>query len=255
MNYLSGVARVTVLVMLTGLILTSCVADQAMPLAISANSQQLILVVTPDFNATSGKLYRFERNPGSKWQQVAPEISAVVGRGGVGWGLEQSLRRTRGPQKREGDGRSPAGLYRLGTVFGFKTPEEVADLKMPYLQVTGTVECVDDGNSRYYNQIVDRDSCAVVDWQSSEKMQAIGAQYHLGVTVEHNAKRLEGAGSCIFLHIWGGPDSTTSGCTAVAADELSRITSWLDQRLNPVFVQLPEAAYRQIGKPSALPQI
>ena len=41
--------------------------------------------------------------------------------------------------------------------------------KMPYIYLNSSVECVDDTNSKFYNQIVDRSTVAP-DWNSSEQM-------------------------------------------------------------------------------------
>ena len=61
---------------------------------------------------------------------------------------------------------------------------------MPYIHITEFVECIDDDNSEYYNQIVSRDSIEKVDqadWNSSEKMNDAGIYYDLGVVVDYNA--------------------------------------------------------------------
>ena len=57
-----------------------------------------------------------------------------------------------GPQKAEGDGRSPAGVFPLGRGFGFAPASEASWLKLPYLPVVEGIECVDDSASTVYNQ-------------------------------------------------------------------------------------------------------
>jgi D-alanyl-D-alanine dipeptidase len=63
--------------------------------------------------------------------------------------------------------------------------------------------------------------------------------YRWGIVVDHNTPPVPGAGSCIFLHVWRGPESATNGCTAMAEHDLQSLITWLDPQANPVLVQLP----------------
>ena len=92
-----------------------------------------------------------------------------------------------------------------------------------------------------------------VDWTSAEHMRTI-AQYRLGVIVGYNAAPpRRGLGSCIFLHIWAGPSSTTTGCTAMDAGALAETMAWLDPARRPTLVQLPSAAYGRLRGAWGLP--
>jgi len=115
-----------------------------------------------------------------------------------------------------------------------------------------STECVDDVRSVHYNTIVDRDSVARVDWTSSEKMREID-QYVYGVHVAYNAPPAASRGSCIFLHVWAGPRSTTAGCTAMELDALKMLMGWVDPRRRPMLVQLPQSALEQRRKEWTLP--
>ena len=129
-------------------------------------------------------------------------------------------------------------------------------LKLPYLQVTDAIECVDDVQSKRYNSIVDRNQIGEVDWKSFEKMLAIGEQYRLGLVVDHNvAPGIAGEGSCIFIHIWKGDGSGTSGCTAMGKSKMEKFISWLDASAKPVLVQLPEVEFRKVQTDWQVPQI
>jgi L,D-peptidoglycan transpeptidase YkuD (ErfK/YbiS/YcfS/YnhG family) len=227
-------------------------AKQGLPEMLS-RSTQMVVVTTKDWTATEGTLRRFERTERA-WQQLGPALPVVVGRGGLGWGRGLNPPSSSGPQKEEGDGRSPAGIFRLTYAFGYAPAEAVREIKLPYIQCTSSVECVDDTNSSSYNIIVDRRSVAKVDWKSSEKMRMIDGEYELGVFVAHNSEPTEpGAGSCVFLHIWKEPGHPTSGCTAMSKGGIESLLGWLDSRSNPVLVQLPQAEYQQKQKPWMLP--
>ena len=58
---------------------------------------------------------------------------------------------------------------------------------------------------------------------SAEEMKRPDALYTWVVDVAHNPTRLPNGGSCIFLHVWSGADSTTVGCTAMAEPKLAQL--------------------------------
>src|SRR5512147_1554871 len=73
-------------------------------------STQMVLVVTPAWDSTSGSLRRFERDDArGRWRQVGTAVPVVVGRTGIAWDGQLGFARAGEPVKREGDGRSPAG--------------------------------------------------------------------------------------------------------------------------------------------------
>ncbi|MBX7247124.1 MAG: hypothetical protein K1X53_16630 [Candidatus Sumerlaeaceae bacterium] len=220
------------------------------------SSRQLVVVTTADWDAIGGQMQRFERDtPGSDWRTAGSAIRVVVGKRGLGWGagLHDGSVSTE-PLKREGDGKGPAGMFRLSRAFGLAPASEMGWVRLPYQQLTSSTECVDDSASRHYNQIVDREGISSPDWRSSEKMRAIGDQYRLGVVVEHNCSACKpGAGSCIFLHIWEGETTGTSGCTAMALTDMEVVMRWLDPVANPILVQLPEADFMRLRKKWELP--
>jgi L,D-peptidoglycan transpeptidase YkuD (ErfK/YbiS/YcfS/YnhG family) len=218
---------------------------------------QMILVTTDEWSSVPGVLQRFERkNTTSTWKPVGRSISVVVGRNGLGWGrgLHQG-ENSGGPLKREGDGKSPAGIFRLSSAFGLAEPKKAKWVKLSYCQLLPGLECVDDVKSAHYNSIVHRDKIKNPDWNSSEKMREIGEEYRWGVTVDHNTDPKEaGGGSCIFLHIWKNAGTGTSGCTAMAPEKMKTVLRWLDPAKNPVLVQLPESEFRSLRTQWKLPQ-
>jgi D-alanyl-D-alanine dipeptidase len=222
--------------------------------ALLSNARQLIVVTTVDWNTVRGELRRYERaSTSGPWTAVGGPIAMVVGRNGLAWDplAEQVIA---GPAKREGDGRAPAGVFSLGTAFGYAPASEAADLKLPYLHVTEGIECVDDVKSTRYNTIVNRRSIASPDWGSSEKMREVGEAYHWGVVVNYNTPPVSGRGSCIFLHVGGGPESKgTAGCTAMSEPELREMMRWLDPAKQPAMVQLPAAARDAVKASWGLP--
>lgn len=217
-------------------------------------SRQLIVVKTGDWNTTKGMLQRYERaTTKAAWRAVGSEVPIVVGRTGLAWGIGFDGLSTSEPVKHEGDGKSPAGVFPLDTAFGFAPASDLSRLKLPYYQLNDATDCVDDTASTHYNTVVDRDHVSSVDWNSAEHMRAVG-QYRIGVIVGYNAAPpVRQRGSCIFLHIWNGPESYTAGCTAMDADVLRDVMLWLDPRAKPMLVQLTTTAYDRLRGDWKLP--
>lgn len=207
-------------------------------------SEQLVVVTTANWTATAGTLQRFDRDRSSDaWRAVGSPVAVVVGRTGLAWGIPFDSAGRRLPAKHEGDGAAPAGVFPLDTAFGFSSREMSPAARLPYFPIRAESECVDDLRSVHYNTIVDRDRVPGVDWSSSEHMQRI-IQYRLGITVGYNAPHpVAGRGSCIFLHVWAGPGTSTAGCTAMDEAALRELVSWLDVRRAPRLVQMPAAQY------------
>jgi L,D-peptidoglycan transpeptidase YkuD (ErfK/YbiS/YcfS/YnhG family) len=230
-------------------------------------TKQLIFVTTPDWNAVSGTLQRYERANGSApWRPVGASIPIVVGRNGLAWGRglhgePQTLARGNDPLKREGDGKAPAGAFKLTAAFGYAPPAQARRVKLPYLHAKEAVQCVDDAQSAYYNQVVDRAQIKTPDWQSHEEMRRKDELYRWGVVVEHNAGSVSNqrsqaqprGGSCIFLHIWSGAGRGTAGCTAMEAKLMEEVLYWLDPQKQPVLVQLPEREFARLQEAWKLP--
>ncbi len=212
--------------------------------------RQLVVVRSPSETSTQARLQRFEKE-GEKWQAIGDPIAVSLGRTGLAWGTGLHSNQP-GQQKREGDGKSPAGVYDFGKIFGYAPPAEVS-FKMPYVQATEALECVDDSGSGFYNQLVDNE-LVQKDWASSEFMRRTDHQYRWGIVVHHNTPAQAQGGSCIFLHIWYGPGAPTSGCTAMAEGDLLALLHWLDPAKFPQLVQVTEKEYPAFRKKYGLPQ-
>jgi D-alanyl-D-alanine dipeptidase len=84
-------------------------------------------------------------------------------------------------------------------------------------------------------------------------MRQVGL-YNMGVIVGYNAiPPVKGRGSCIFLHIWAGPQSHTAGCTAFDEVKLRDVVTWLDARKRPLLVQLTANDYAKLRSSWMLP--
>ena len=257
--------------MLSLLLAIALAAGPVPPGPVPDSSRQMVLVTTANWSATDGTLQRYARTEVGPWQAVGEPVTVVVGRSGLGWGrgLHGAPRADptlpAGPVKAEGDGRAPAGVFRLSAAFGYA---DSAVTGLPYVPTPG-LQCVDDGASASYNRV--RPAAPDADWDSHETMRRRDGLYRIGAIVAHNGPGVDpalvpgarlaadatvaGGGSCIFLHVWRGPGSTTAGCTAMPDGKLAEVLAWLDAAQDPVLVQLPVAQARRLRQPWGLPRL
>lgn len=220
------------------------------PELIPPTTRQVLMVTTDDWAATKGWLQRWERGSGGRWRSVAAPLRVSVGRSGLGFGLGLH-RDAEGPQKTEGDGRAPAGLFRLGTAFGYAAaaPEGV---RLRYRAADARDYFVDDVSSDDYNRWrripAGSSNTPEARWRSFERMRRQDHVYELGVVIEHNDACVPGRGSAIFLHVWVDEGVATSGCTAMARRDLLELMRWLDPAAEPLLLQLPLAEMPRIRR-------
>jgi L,D-peptidoglycan transpeptidase YkuD (ErfK/YbiS/YcfS/YnhG family) len=220
-----------------------------------SEARQAVVVITPSWEESAAVLQRYERkDERAPWRQVGNPVKAVVGRSGIGWGRGLHPQQSPAePQKKEGDGKAPAGIFSLKASFGYADFKDVGWIKLPYRQLTADIRCIDDAESGHYNRIVAA-SEVTPDWMSHEDMLREDGQYRLGIVVGHNTDPVAaGSGSCIFLHIWKEPTEGTSGCTAVSVEDMEALLRWLDPASQPILIQLPEPEYKRLRPSWNLP--
>jgi L,D-peptidoglycan transpeptidase YkuD (ErfK/YbiS/YcfS/YnhG family) len=199
---------------------------------------QVVLVLSPRAESIPARLWMLERSTArDDWRVASGPIDVTLGRSGLAWGDGEHVASapTGFPLKQEGDGCSPAGVFRIPYAFGY-APAEDARLRMPYVHVTETLAGVDDVKSKYYNQVVDA-STVTKDWESNETMLRPDGLYRWGAFIGHNPRGESGRGSCIFFHLWSAPGNPTAGCTAMTEENVLALLRWLDPAKEPRLVQ------------------
>lgn len=225
--------------------------------AVLDESQQLVVVSIADWQTNTGALQRFERK-GDKWEAVAQPFAVTIGKNGSAWGLGLHPPQNTGPQKTEGDGKAPAGIFSIGTSFGYAP---AISTKLAYQAMTDTDWCVDVNASPLYNQIVSTRTVGIQAVEGSTEpmrrdLQLNGDQlYRKGFVIAHNPNNIPKAGSCIFAHLWRAPGKPTAGCTAMDAADMDELLQWLDAGKSPRFVLLPIEQYHQLQKSWHLPAL
>jgi L,D-peptidoglycan transpeptidase YkuD (ErfK/YbiS/YcfS/YnhG family) len=183
-------------------------------------ANQLIVVVGETLEDSKAKLYAFE-TLGQGWKKLCGPLPAMIGLNGL----------AQAGEKREGDGRTPSGLFPLEFAFGYAA---AIDSSMPYRQSTEKDLWVDDPNAPDYNTWVKRGETGAA---SFETMKLNDNRYRLGISIGYNRNPVvKGLGSAIFLHIWLKEGATTHGCVAIEERELVRILQWLDPEKKPMIL-------------------
>jgi L,D-peptidoglycan transpeptidase YkuD (ErfK/YbiS/YcfS/YnhG family) len=174
-----------------------------------------VLIVTPE-TGTRAVFERHERR-GAGWQQVGSPWSAVVG--AAGFAVHGA--------KREGDRKTPSGLFRIDHAFGY-APH--ADTRLPYRQAGAEDKFIDDPNSSAYNTWVR----GATDAKGFEAMRRADLLYEYGLVVRYNMDPVvPGHGSAIFIHVWPGPSGNTTGCIALEKSNMLELLRWLDPSAEP----------------------
>jgi L,D-peptidoglycan transpeptidase YkuD (ErfK/YbiS/YcfS/YnhG family)/uncharacterized protein YijF (DUF1287 family) len=218
-------------------------------LALPPDSEQVLLVTSTGLQHPGAALRRYERTGAGAFSQVGSATLVNIGRAGLGWGRGIATASRQGdPQKREGDGRSPAGVFDLGTAFGYgKVPP--ARMRWPYRALQTDDVWIDDPDSPLYNTLQKQPAAGRRPWKSAEILRSTGQHYSLGIVVRHNdAPVVRGAGSAIFVHVAGSGSEPTDGCTSMDRASLVEILRWLDPGKRPVLVQISGSVFdRQPG--------
>lgn len=162
------------------------------------------------------------------WEQALPPVAVNLGRNGVAPPFE----------KREGDGRTPSGIFPLTRAFG-SLPAIAGSFS--YRQVDAQDLWVDDAHSPDYNRWVARGATKAA---SFEELLRPDPLYRYAIAVDYNSEPVVlGMGSAIFIHVERAPGAQTAGCVSMPEADLVQVMQWLDPEKRPQVV---------IGTPTAV---
>lgn len=183
---------------------------------LEANKQALIdkdqLLVVFSKNDTSNKavLAAFEKK-GGRWQVHFNPVVAGVGKTGF----------ARMDEKKEGDNKTPSGLFALGQLF---TYESSIKTTLTFTQSTAEDKWIDDPASPDYNTYVRGNTKA----RSFEHLLLKSIDYKYCMVIEYNTMPVvKGKGSAIFFHLSDPVFTPTAGCVAIQEKDMLRILQWL----------------------------
>lgn len=129
--------------------------------------------------------------------------------------------------KKEGDGKTPRGIFEFGIAFGMHERKDINLSKdITYIKITDKLYWVDDSNSKYYNQLVDITKVNK-DWKSAEHLIKYPKEYEYAIEIKTNPKNIKQNGSAIFLHC--STNKPTAGCVSINNEALLRILEKVDR--------------------------
>lgn len=218
---------------------------------------QVIVTQTDGWNSNTGILQCWQRaSSRAPWQPVFPKaVPVLLGKKGLAWGRGVFNSPQNGiPPKIEKDWRAPAGVFQLGSLFGYAAAPP-AGARWPYIKVGPWDAYVDDSNSPYYNRHVRIDpKKGIPPWFEKQKMRLGDSAYKWMLEIRHNQQpAAPGYGSAIFFHVRRGPTIPSAGCTTMAETDLVRVIQWLQPNASPHYVLLPKQDYAALRGTWGLP--
>ncbi|WP_246198125.1 hypothetical protein [Solidesulfovibrio aerotolerans] len=220
-----------------------------------AQCRQLVVVTAADVRATRGTLRRLARTaPDAPWAEVGQPVPCQLGRNGLGAGrgLGQGVA---GPAKRQGDGRTPAGLFTLPAAFGYATAESAgaAGVRLPYTAVTDRVSCVTDPASPLFGRVAGPGERPEGGLRQDRMVRDDGANVW-GVVIGHNSGAADPeAGTCLFVNVRPVAGPPTGGSIGIPTESAAALAAWLDPTAKPLLAVLPEGDYRSLAPVWGLP--
>ena len=181
------------------------------------DARQVVAVTARRYGTSYATVTAFARTA-QGWRQVYGPWTARIG--GNGFAPER--------RKREGDGRTPTGVFGFQFMFGV---EPNPGVRYPYRLALSTSWWDDDAASVHYNEWVD--SRTEYPGRDPEAMRQVPA-YRYGAVIGYNLARTPGLGSAIFLHV--AHTGATSGCVSLPQPELLAVLRWLDPAQSPRIV-------------------
>jgi L,D-peptidoglycan transpeptidase YkuD (ErfK/YbiS/YcfS/YnhG family) len=141
-------------------------------------------------------------------------LPVALGRGGIK------------ANKREGDGGTPRGAFRLRQLWWRADKHPRPATALPVQRITPTDGWCEDPADRRYNRPIKVPANA-----SADRLARKDNLYDFIIEIDHNTRpRVAGRGSAVFIHAARQGFAPTAGCVALEINTLRRIVSRLGPR-------------------------
>ena len=165
-------------------------------------AEQLFIVSVTGRSAGEASMH--QRDEKGVWKELMTS-AASIGRNGLG-------------KTREGDGKTPAGVFCFESAFGI-APDPGCTI--PYRQVTADDWWSGDQRPGYmYNRMVSLAALPDLDRSASEHIIENTYAYQYCLNISYNQEGIPGLGSAIFLHCPDRRAGPTAGCVAIPTDDM-----------------------------------
>ena len=143
----------------------------------------------------------------------AVRIPIALGRSGVA------------ANKREGDGATPRGVFRLVRLWWRADRMPRPPTLLPARRIAADDAWIEDSENRRYNHAVKRTA-----QEPGDRLWRTDHLYDMLIELDHNTRpRVAGRGSAVFVHVARPGFGPTAGCVALEAKRLR----WLLSRVGP----------------------
>src|SRR5690348_9393389 len=153
--------------------------------------------------------------PSRGWLIAGPfALPVALGRGGVK------------ANKREGDGATPRGAFRLKRLWWRADRHPRPRTRLPLRRIRPQDGWCENPRDRHYNQpvLVPKDSKA-------DRLTRTDRLYDFIIELDHNTRpRIAGRGSAVFVHIARPGFAPTAGCVALTMPALRRLLAQVGPR-------------------------
>ncbi|HZP78814.1 MAG TPA: L,D-transpeptidase family protein [Pseudolabrys sp.] len=138
-------------------------------------------------------------------------LPVALGRGGIK------------ANKREGDGGTPKGRFRLKRLWWRADRHTRPLTQLPVRRIRADDAWCEDPASRLYNRPL-----RLAPGSTADRLARTDALYDFIIEIDHNTRpRVAGRGSAVFIHIARPGFSPTAGCVALEQNALRRLISRL----------------------------
>lgn len=141
-------------------------------------------------------------------------LPVALGRGGIK------------ANKREGDGATPRGAFRLRRLWWRADRHPRPRTQLPVRRIRPDDGWCEDPHDRHYNRPV-----AVPDDSKADRLTRKDHLYDFIIELDHNTRpRIAGRGSAVFIHVARPGFAPTAGCIALTMPALRRLLAQVGSR-------------------------
>jgi L,D-peptidoglycan transpeptidase YkuD (ErfK/YbiS/YcfS/YnhG family) len=158
---------------------------------------------------------KVHKRPGNRrqgWLLAGPRpIKVAIGRAGIK------------ANKREGDGATPVGRYRLVRLWWRADRIPRPRTLLPTRAITAADGWCEDPCDRRYNRPI-----RMRPGEPGDRLRRSDALYDLIIEIDHNQRpRIAGRGSAVFIHVARADMTPTAGCVSMPTATLRRLLARL----------------------------
>ncbi len=141
-------------------------------------------------------------------------IPVALGRGGIK------------ANKREGDGGTPRGSFRLRRLWWRADKHSRPSTSLPVQRIRAEDGWCENPADRHYNQPI-----KVPSQSGADRLRRMDDLYDFIIEIDHNTRpRVAGRGSAVFIHAARQGFAPTAGCVALELNTLRRLLARLGPR-------------------------